>query len=349
MLAMAERLSSATTVHVTSAMDARETIVERDGLSLRMPARFGVVALDEGLDDEFAPAALRDRLAFHVDLERDLRFARPKSLPLMPEEIAAARERLPSIKVGKRADRSDLHGGCGAGHRFVARATADNACGLRQRRACGSCRGRAGRHRPGRASGAGAARASVFPQAEEPEQPSEPPPDRQFGQFRSMAMTLTGRTSTERWMRLFSPRFKPRFRPMCWRRCVHRRAVREPRSQGKAGALQKSNARGRPAGVLRGDLRAGAKLNVIETLRAAAPWQPLRRREAANRAIPGCGPASSFARTISASRDSSSAARPRRSSWSMPPARRRCTGSPKPRARSNCCWRIATSGATRWR
>jgi magnesium chelatase subunit D len=53
------------------------------------------------------------------------------------------------------------------------------------------------------------------------------------------------------------------------------------RSQGKAGALQKSGKRGRPAGVLRGDLRAGAKLNVIETLRAAAPWQPLRRREAA--------------------------------------------------------------------
>jgi magnesium chelatase subunit D len=53
------------------------------------------------------------------------------------------------------------------------------------------------------------------------------------------------------------------------------------RSQGKAGALQKSSKRGRPAGAVRGDLRAGARLNVIETLRAAAPWQPLRRREAA--------------------------------------------------------------------
>jgi magnesium chelatase subunit D len=55
----------------------------------------------------------------------------------------------------------------------------------------------------------------------------------------------------------------------------------QARSFGKAGAPQKSNKRGRPAGVLRGDLRTGAKLNVIETLRAAAPWQPLRRREAA--------------------------------------------------------------------
>jgi magnesium chelatase subunit D len=31
--------------------------------------------------------------------------------------------------------------------------------------------------------------------------------------------------------------------------------------------------------VRRSELRAGARLNVIETLRAAAPWQPLRRRE----------------------------------------------------------------------
>jgi magnesium chelatase subunit D len=53
------------------------------------------------------------------------------------------------------------------------------------------------------------------------------------------------------------------------------------RSQGKSGALQKANRRGRPSGVRRGDLRAGGKLNVIETLRAAAPWQPLRLREAA--------------------------------------------------------------------
>jgi magnesium chelatase subunit D len=53
------------------------------------------------------------------------------------------------------------------------------------------------------------------------------------------------------------------------------------RSQGKVGALQKSGRRGRPAGVRRGELRAGGRLNLIETLRAAAPWQPLRRREVA--------------------------------------------------------------------
>ncbi len=46
---------------------------------------------------------------------------------------------------------------------------------------------------------------------------------------------------------------------------------------GQAGALRKAKRRGRPAGVRHGDLRGGARLNVIETLRAAVPWQPFRR------------------------------------------------------------------------
>ncbi|CAN5905942.1 magnesium chelatase subunit D [soil metagenome] len=50
---------------------------------------------------------------------------------------------------------------------------------------------------------------------------------------------------------------------------------------GRAGTPQSSNLRGRPSGVRRGEPRAGARLDVIETLRAAAPWQALRRREVA--------------------------------------------------------------------
>ncbi len=50
------------------------------------------------------------------------------------------------------------------------------------------------------------------------------------------------------------------------------------RTPGHAGALQQGGLRGRPAGVRPGTPGGGARLNVIETLRAAAPWQPLRRR-----------------------------------------------------------------------
>ena len=46
---------------------------------------------------------------------------------------------------------------------------------------------------------------------------------------------------------------------------------------GRSGAAQKSQLRGRPIGARRGEPRAGQRLNVIETLRAAAPWQKLRQ------------------------------------------------------------------------
>jgi magnesium chelatase subunit D len=56
-------------------------------------------------------------------------------------------------------------------------------------------------------------------------------------------------------------------------------------SSAGAGALQRSLRRGRPVGVLRGEPQAGARLNLIETLRAAAPWQTLRRRDADTRRV----------------------------------------------------------------
>ncbi len=46
---------------------------------------------------------------------------------------------------------------------------------------------------------------------------------------------------------------------------------------GRSGAGQKSQNRGRPIGALRSEPRSGQRLNVIETLRAAAPWQKLRQ------------------------------------------------------------------------
>jgi magnesium chelatase subunit D len=51
-------------------------------------------------------------------------------------------------------------------------------------------------------------------------------------------------------------------------------------SAGKQGQSRMGPRRGRPAGVRRGDLRTGVRLNILETLRAAAPWQQLRRRAA---------------------------------------------------------------------
>jgi magnesium chelatase subunit D len=67
---------------------------------LRQPARIGVVALDEGIeDDEQAPAALVDRLAFHLALD-ELPSRVPAALPISADDIAAARARLPKVASG---------------------------------------------------------------------------------------------------------------------------------------------------------------------------------------------------------------------------------------------------------
>jgi len=54
---------------------------------------------------------------------------------------------------------------------------------------------------------------------------------------------------------------------------------RQSRASGSGGgAMQKSPLRGRPIRSRSGTLKPGERLNIIETLRAAAPWQKLRRR-----------------------------------------------------------------------
>ena len=172
-LAMAERLSAATTVHITSAMDAKQTVIERDGLSLRMPASFGVVALDEGLDDEFAPASLRDRLAFHIDLnESSVREA--EEFVIDHEEISAARQRLSALTT----DPALIEAICTAAAALGIASLRAPLLSLRVACASAALAGHAEVEQDDIALAARlvlAPRALIFPEMQEPEQPSEPP------------------------------------------------------------------------------------------------------------------------------------------------------------------------------
>lgn len=279
-LAMAERLSSATTVHITAAIDLRETIVERDGLSLRMPARFGVIALDEGLDDEFAPGSLADRLGFHIDLN-EVPIREADEFAMDRAAISAAHERLSAL----RTNAEQVEAMCAAAATLGIISLRAPILALRA--ACASA-ALSGHHAVDPDDIALAARlvlaprALLFPQEQAPGQPEppqeeQPPPESSSDGNNDKDNPDTDRALDEVILAAVQAALPPDVLAALRGSSMRSRG----RSQGKAGALQKSNKRGRPAGVSRGELRAGAKLNVIETLRAAAPWQPLRRREAA--------------------------------------------------------------------
>ena len=65
---MAERLPPGTAARLAAALDTGTVAVSREGFCETRAARFGLVLLDEGLDDEAPPASLTERLAFDVDL-----------------------------------------------------------------------------------------------------------------------------------------------------------------------------------------------------------------------------------------------------------------------------------------
>lgn len=67
LLPMAERVSPGVASHLAAVLDRRQVVLAREGLSLRSPARFALLALDEGAsDEERLPSALLDRLALHL-------------------------------------------------------------------------------------------------------------------------------------------------------------------------------------------------------------------------------------------------------------------------------------------
>lgn len=59
------------------------------------------------------------------------------------------------------------------------------------------------------------------------------------------------------------------------------RAARQARGASGTGAERGGNRRGRPLPSRPGRLGTGARIDLVATLRAAAPWQPLRRRQSA--------------------------------------------------------------------
>ncbi len=255
---------------------------------------FGVIALDGGRsDDERCAPALLERLGVHLDLRDSRLEAAGNELPT-PDDIVSARARLAGIHINLDMTRALC-------------ATA-SACGIDSLRApliagrlaCAHAALR-GDFAPNTADLELAARLVLAPRAtrwpappqpqpqeqqqqQQQQQPQqEPPPQSEGGTDAEPRDTRVG-TLEDRVLQAAHAALPEGLLSSAPADAGTQR--RGARSAGRVGALQSGRARGRPAGVRAGHPRDGLRLNLMETLRAAVPWQRLRRRDAVSDARP---------------------------------------------------------------
>ena len=105
--ASAERIGVGVAAEVCAALDRGWVEMARDGLAARSPARFAVLALDEGRDaQEAASAALCERLALYVELDGAAITAPDAALSALVGRVAAARTLLPAVLLGDASRRA---------------------------------------------------------------------------------------------------------------------------------------------------------------------------------------------------------------------------------------------------
>lgn len=266
LLAMAERLPPAMAGRLASVLDRGEVRLERDGFARSVDARFGLVALDEGDADERPAAVLTERLAFHIDLGA----------------IAVGQAGAPCPWAAGNAEARELVGQVAASGAVV-----EALCGTAAALGIGSIRAAlqalaaarasaalAGRSEVAEADAALAARLVLAPRATcLPAPPEQEPEQSREGEKDSDPVSAGEGRPLEDVVLEAARAAIPE--DLLKRLGSLSTAGRRSQPAGKAGAVAQA-AGGRPAGVRRGTARSGARLSVIETLRAAAPWQRLR-------------------------------------------------------------------------
>jgi magnesium chelatase subunit D len=269
---MAERLSAATAARLAHVLDRGEIGAEREGVAQRWPCRIGIVAFDEGRDDDPAlPGALADRLAFRCDLGA-LGWGHVGDAAHGAADILAARERLPQVTLAEPFALAL----CATALRMGVSSLRASLMALRAACASAALHGRSEVVEDDARLAARlvlAPRATVAPPPDTPqEQPAPdtpPPPPPEDGADNAPGSDDAAQALEDRLIQAAQAAL-----PAGLLAALLSGEV--ARSAGRVGALSGSPRSGRPVGSRAGTPRGGARLNLIDTLRAAAPWQRLR-------------------------------------------------------------------------
>ncbi|WP_219894857.1 magnesium chelatase subunit D [Aquisediminimonas profunda] len=268
---MAERLAEAA-AHLCAVLDLGEVRLERDGLALKSPARVGVVLFDEGAGEaEQAPAALVERCAFQIDLgEISLHdidgAAHPEIATDLPAEASLTDEQLAiicatAVAFGVDSLRAPIL--CARAAKLLARL--NGRCVTQDEEIAAAARLIL------------SPRATLIP-ADPAQQPEETPeqspassPEGDGGEETQKSGALAD---------VVLEAVQAALPPALLEQMGNEKARTKASRGHGSGALRKSLMRGRPAGARRGDPGGHARLHLVETLRAAAPWQALRQADA---------------------------------------------------------------------
>ena len=301
LLAIAERMTAAAAARFGSVLDTRSVHLQRDGLDSVYTSRLAMVALDEGAsDDEHMPASLADRLAFRLLMGE--RVDEEEGPQWTAQEVLAARARLAQVHLPPDEASALCAAALALGIDSL-RASVFAARVARAAAALAGCDSVEEEHTAVAARLVLAPRATRLPpasppdstEAQEPppeppesqenqtEPPSSPPPgsepdpaqDGEDGDSDEApeGEPQAGQTLGERVLEAAQAAIPA---GLLARLKISRLQRTKTPSSGSAGAMQKNALRGRPVGARKGEPRAGQRLNVLETLRAAAPWQRLR-------------------------------------------------------------------------
>ncbi len=276
-LSMAERADRAIVAQVCAALDRGEVVVERDGFSERNPARIAVLALDEGIDeDERVADALQDRVAFAPDL-RAIGIADLDDDTISIRDIGQARRSWRQVELDDEAELQL----CAAAAALAVTSLRPATFAVRAARIAAAL---AGRERAELEDLALAVRLVLVPRSPvtsaEPETPPEPPPEQESAAADDPAETESDPraddpTALDDRIVEAAAALLP---PGLLTALARERARRQRQGGvGKSGALRYSGLRGRPVGSVPGDPRQRGRLDLLATLRSAAPWQKLRR------------------------------------------------------------------------